>query len=74
LGYLKNAFLAHFHPLAFKESLQEQLWTIKMGIGESVDFNNCRMEYLLEWWNNHQMPNDYLIGIFKGGLYFLNLG
>ena len=40
-----------------------------MALGESVDSYYGRMEYLLQRWNNHQMPDDYLTGIFIGGLY-----
>lgn len=66
---LKNAFLARFRRLAYKESLHEQLQTIRMGIGESVDSYYGRMEYLLQRWNNHQMPDDYLMRVFIRGLY-----
>jgi len=50
---MRVAFLARFRPLAFKESLQERLRTIRKGIGESVDSYYGRMEYLLQRWNNH---------------------
>lgn len=34
---LRDAFLTRFRPLAFTESLQERLRTIRMAVGESVD-------------------------------------
>jgi len=40
-----------------------------MSPGESVDLYYGRMEYFLQRWHNHGMPNAYLTGIFIGGLY-----
>lgn len=44
---LRDAFLARFRSLAFTESLQERLRTIRMAIGESVTNYYGRMEYIL---------------------------
>jgi len=66
---LRTAFLARFRPLSFTESLQERLRTIRMALGENVNNYYSRMEYILQRWASHGIPDAYLTGIFVGGLY-----
>jgi len=40
-----------------------------MALGESVNNYYGKMEYMLQRWVGHGIPNAYLTGIFVGGLY-----
>ena len=69
----KNAFLAHFRPLGFATSLKEKLRTVRMGINERIDTYYGRMQDILQRMSNHQIPNDFLMSIFIGDLYPMEL-
>ena len=70
---LKNAFLDHFRPLGFASSLKEKLRTIRMGINERVDSYYGRMQDILQRMGVHQIPDNFLMSIFIGGLYPIEL-
>jgi hypothetical protein len=40
-----------------------------MGIQKSVDSFYGRMQDVLNWWDNHQVPEEMLKSIFVGGLW-----
>ena len=61
---LRNAFIAQYRPLGFRESLIEQLKIIRMGVQESVDSFYGRMQDVLNQWTNHQVPDEMLKSIF----------
>jgi hypothetical protein len=66
---LRNAFIAQYRPLGFRESLIERLKNIRMGVQESVDSFYGRMQDVLNRWGNHQVPDEMLKNIFVGGLW-----
>ena len=70
---LKTAFLDHFRPLGFANSLKEKLRTIRMGINERVDNYYGRMQDILQRMGAHQIPDNFLMSIFIGGLYPIEL-
>ena len=69
----KTTFLAHFRPLGITTSLKEKLCTVKMGINEKVDTYYGRMQDILQRMGNHQIPNVFLVNIYIGGLYHIEL-
>ena len=70
---LRNAFLDHFRPLGFASSLKEKLQTIRMGINERVDSYYGQMQDILQRMGVHQIPDNFLMSIFIGGLYPIEL-
>jgi hypothetical protein len=66
---LRNAFIAQYRPLGFRESLIERLKNIRMDVQESVDSFYGRMQDVLNQWGNHQVPDEILKSIFVGGLW-----
>ena len=70
---LKNAFLDHFRPFGFASNLKEKLRTIRMGINTQVDSYYSRMQDVLQRTGAHQIPDNFPMSIFIGGLYPIEL-
>ena len=66
---LRNVFLERFHPRSFVLGLIDRIRTIKMGVNEGIDSYYTRMNTLLRRWNNNNMPNNYLVSTFIGGVW-----
>jgi hypothetical protein len=66
---LRNAFIAQYRPLGFRESLIERLKNIRMDVQESVDSFYGRMQDVLNQWGNHQVLDEMFKSIFVGGLW-----
>ena len=66
---LRNAFLTRFRPRSFVPGLIDRIRTIKMGINEGIDSYYTRMNTLLRRWNNHNLPEMYMVSTFVGGVW-----
>ena len=66
---LRNAFLTRFRPRSFVPGLIDRIRTIKMGVNEGIDSYYTRMNTLLRRWNNHNLPEMYMVSTFVGGVW-----
>ena len=66
---LRNAFLTRFRPRSFVPGLIDRIRTIKMGVNEGIDSYYTRMKTLLRRWNNHNLPEMYMVSTFVGGVW-----
>ena len=66
---LRNVFLTRFRPRSFVPGLIERIRTIKMGVNEGIDSYYTRMNTLLRRWNNHNLPEMYMVSTFVGGIW-----
>ena len=66
---LRNAFLTRFRPRSFVPGLIDRIRTIKMGVNEGIDSYYTRMNTLLRRWNNHNLPEIYMVNMFVGGVW-----
>ena len=66
---LRNAFLERFRPRSFIPGLMDRVRTIKMRVNEGIDSYYTRMNTLLRRWNNNNLPANYLVSTFIGGVW-----
>ena len=66
---LRDAFLAHFRPIGFKDRLRDQLLNSRMIPGETVDAYYGRVADMIRKWPNNDVPNPFVLSITVNGLY-----
>ena len=66
---LRTAFLTRFRPRSFIPGLIDRIRNIKMNDHEGIDSYYTRMNALLRRWHNHNMPADFLVSTFIGGVW-----
>ena len=66
---LRDVFLERFRPRSFILRLIDRIRTIKMGINERIDSYYIRFSILLRRWRDNNLPDNYLVSTFIGGVW-----
>ena len=66
---LRDAIVERFCPRSFIPRLIDRVRTIKMGVNEGIDSYYTCFSILLRRWCDNNLPDNYLVSTFIGGVW-----